>query len=99
MRRKKAPKRVGVVSILLAGSVGYLLGSAHITAFRSADLSAAEAVALRFPQDWKDASVATAAAIRTAAMTLRAQKSTDVARADVTSADVTRVMATTSDAQ
>ena len=102
MRRKNAPKRGRVVPILLAGSVGYLLGSAHITAFRSTDLSAAESVALRFPQDWKDASVATGAAIRTAALKLRGQKSVvvasaDIANADVASANVTTVMATTSD--
>jgi hypothetical protein len=83
MRQRKAPKRGRVVPILLAGSVGYLLGSAHITAFRSTDLSAAEAVALRFPQDWKDASIATAAAVRTAAMKLHAPKNADVASADV----------------
>src|ERR1700722_3450578 len=83
MRQRKAPKRGRVVPILLAGSVGYLLGSAHITAFRSTDLSAAEAVALRFPQDWKDASIATAVAVRTAAMKLHAPKNADVASADV----------------
>jgi hypothetical protein len=102
MRRKSAPKRGRVVPILLAGSVGYLLGSAHIPALRSTDLSAAESVALRFPQDWKDASVATGAAIRTAALKLRGQKSVvvasaDIANADVGSANITNVMATTSD--
>jgi hypothetical protein len=61
-----------------------LLGSAHITAFRSTDLSAAEAVALRFPQDWKDASIATAAAIRTAATRLHTPKNADVASAATT---------------
>ncbi len=97
MRRKNAPKRGRVVPILLAGSVGYLLGSAHITALRSTDLSAAESVALRFPQDWKDASVATGAAIRTAALKLHGQKSVVVSSVDVTGANITSVMATTSD--
>jgi hypothetical protein len=59
MRRTRALKRhrqqSRLIPILLAGGVGYLLGSAQITALRSTDLSAAEAVALRFPQDWRNA--------------------------------------------
>ena len=43
MRRKEAQKRAGVVPILLAGCVGYLLGNAHIAAFRSTDLTALSA--------------------------------------------------------
>jgi hypothetical protein len=82
MRRKQAHKRAGVVPILLAGCVGYLLGSAHIAAFRSTgltDLSAAESVALRFPLEWKDATLATGSLLRTAAMKLHAPRSTAVA--------------------
>jgi hypothetical protein len=91
MRRKKALKRGRVVPILLAGSVGYLLGSAHITALRGTDVSAAEAVAQRFPQDWKNdwknASLATATAIRSAALKLHTPKSMNVASAGVITAD------------
>jgi len=78
MRRKEAQKRAGVVPILLAGCVGYLLGNAHIAAFRSADLtdlSAAESVALRFPLESKDATLATGSLLRTAATKLRAPRS------------------------
>lgn len=93
MRRKEARKRAGVVPILLAGCVGYLLGNAHIAAFRSADvtdLSAAESVALRFPLELKDASLATGSLLRTAAMKLRGPRSAAVAGASVagTSTDV-----------
>ena len=92
MRRRLAPlgervpvvshKIIRVVPILLAGCVGYLLGSAHIGAFHGADLSAAEAVALRFPQDVRNASLTTAVALRSAATKLQA-KSPDLV-ADVT---------------
>ena len=78
MRRKEAQKRAGVVPILLAGCVGYLLGNAHIAAFRSTDLtalSAAESVALRFPLEWKDATLATGSLLRIAAMKLHAPRS------------------------
>jgi hypothetical protein len=91
MRRKKALKRSRripvLVPILLAGSVGYLLGSAHITALRGTDLSATEAVALRFPQNWKNASLATATAIRTAVLKLHTLKSVNVASAGAITAD------------
>jgi hypothetical protein len=97
MRRKEARKRAGVVPILLAGCAGYLLGNAHIAAFRSdslADLSvsqafgpqtfnaqgsASQAVALRFPLEWKDASLATASLLRTAATKLHPPRLTAVA--------------------
>ena len=85
MRRRQAPlgervpvvshKIVRVVPILLAGCVGYLLGSAHIEAFHASDLSAAEAVALRFPQDVRNASLTTAVALRSAATKLGPQSS------------------------
>ncbi len=92
MRRRQAPlgerapvvsyKIVRVVPILLAGCVGYLLGNAHIGDFHGADLSAAEAVALRFPQDVRNASVTTAVALRSAATKVHSQGSAIVA--DVT---------------
>jgi hypothetical protein len=79
MRRKKAQQRARAVPVfvpvLLAGCVGYLLGNAHIEAFRSGDSSAADTVASRFPQEWKDASRATAALFLTAAMKIDAAKS------------------------
>jgi hypothetical protein len=88
MRRKKAQQRARSVPIfvpvLLAGCVGYLLGNAHIEAFRSGDSSAADTVASRFPQEWKDASRATAALFLTAAMKIDATKSTVAAVAPAT---------------
>ena len=63
MRRNKAFKRGRVVAILLACGIGYLIGGWHSVALRSADLSAAETVALRFPQDWSDTSPATLASV------------------------------------
>jgi len=52
MRRKRALKRGRALSILVAGGVGYLLGGWQIVALRSStDLSAAQTVALRFPDD------------------------------------------------
>lgn len=54
MRRRRALRRGRVVSILVAGSIGYLAGAWHGAATRGADLSAAQAVALRFPLDWQD---------------------------------------------
>jgi|GEM_PF-654110 hypothetical protein len=77
MRGKRALKRhrqpSALAPILLAGFVGYLLGSAQITVLRSTDLSAAEAVALRFPQEWNRAVAVNAmpdgaAAMRAAAL-------------------------------
>jgi hypothetical protein len=55
MRRKTTLKRsrqrrVGVVHVVLAAGVGYWLGGSHITAMRSTNISAAETVALRFPE-------------------------------------------------
>jgi len=55
MRRKRALKRGRALSILVAGGVGYLLGGWQIVGLSSghssADLSAAQTVALRFPDD------------------------------------------------
>ena len=96
MRRIKAPlgervpvtshKIVRVVPILLAGCVGYLLGSAHIGAFQAADISAAEAIALRFPRDVRNASQTTAVALRSAATKLRPQSSANLVSANVADA-------------
>ena len=69
MRRKKAFKRGRAVSILVAGSIGYLIGSWNATAVRGTDPSAAQTVALRFPQDWNDAPAVQAAADAHAAAT------------------------------
>jgi hypothetical protein len=63
MRRRRAFKRGRVLSIVVAGFAGYVLGGWNGSAPRSPELSAAQAVALRFPQDLDDASAGTAAAI------------------------------------
>jgi hypothetical protein len=87
MRRNNAPGgdrrtlSIRVVPVLLAGCAGYLLGSAHIEAFRVTDISAAESVALRFPQDWKNASLAAATTLRTAAIKFHPRKPANVADA------------------
>jgi len=97
MRRSKAPGgdrvvSIRVVPVLLAGCIGYLLGSAHIEAFRVADMSAAEAVAQRFPQnwkqDWKSASFTATFALRTAAEKLHAPTSAFVAGTVAPGSDV-----------
>lgn len=54
MQRKSAWKRGRAVSILLAGGIGYLLGGWHAGTFHGADLSPAQTVALRFPEDRDD---------------------------------------------
>jgi hypothetical protein len=63
MRRRRAFKRGRVLSIVVAGFAGYVLGGWNGSAPRSPELSAAQAVALRFPQDLDDAAARTAAAI------------------------------------
>jgi hypothetical protein len=52
MRRKKALWGRRAVSVLIAGFVGYLVGGWNPSSSHNADLSAAQTVALRFPQDW-----------------------------------------------
>jgi hypothetical protein len=56
-----------LIPLIAACGAGYVIGAWHVTALRSAgDSSAAEAVALRFPQEWTAASPAiTLAAMRT----------------------------------
>ncbi len=44
--------------IVFAGMIGYLIGGWHPTALQSQDLSAAQSVALRFPQQWESAAPA-----------------------------------------
>jgi hypothetical protein len=62
MRRKKTFKHSRIVATLAAGFVGYLIGGWQPLALRSMNLSAAQSVALRFPQDWNDASPAESSA-------------------------------------
>jgi len=62
MRGDKTRKRVWLASILLAGSIGYLLGGWRTVAIRSTGLSPAETVALRFPEDRNDSLPASPAA-------------------------------------
>lgn len=59
MGRDKGLTRGRAFPVLLAGMIGYLIGGWHPTALRSQDLSAAQSVALRFPQQW-DRSASTA---------------------------------------
>jgi hypothetical protein len=61
MRRKKAFKRGRVLSIIVAGFAGYVIGGWNGSVPRSPALSAAQSVALRFPQDLADASPVTVA--------------------------------------
>jgi hypothetical protein len=61
MRRKQAFKRGRVLSIVVAGFAGYVIGGWNGPVPRSPELSAAQAVALRFPQDLDEASPVTVA--------------------------------------
>ncbi len=61
MRRKQAFKRGRVLSIVVAGFAGYVIGGWNGSVPRSPALSAAQSVALRFPQDLDDASPVTMA--------------------------------------
>ncbi len=61
MRRERASKSGRVVSILAAGAIGYLLGGWNTTALRGTNLSPAQTVALRFPEDQYAAVTSTAA--------------------------------------
>jgi hypothetical protein len=66
MRRKSASKRGRLLPLLAACAFGYLAGAWHVAALREAGhSSAAEVVAQRFPQEWKNpAAVTLAAAVR-----------------------------------
>ena len=70
MRRRQALKRGPVLSIVVAGFAGYVIGGWNGSVSRS-DLSAAQAVALRFPQDLDDASPITVAFATTANAAVR----------------------------
>jgi hypothetical protein len=77
MRRNKTHKRGRVASsrvvpILLAGGIGYVIGGVNTTALRTADVSAAETVALRFPDHWDNGAVQVAPTALTSAMNARA---------------------------
>jgi len=77
MRRNKTHKRgrvasLRVVPILLAGGIGYVIGGVNTTALRTTDVSAAETVALRFPDHWDNGVVQIAPAALTSAMNARA---------------------------
>jgi hypothetical protein len=61
MRRKQAFKRGRVLSIVVAGFAGYVIGGWNGSVPRSPELSAAQSVALRFPQDLGEASPVTVA--------------------------------------
>ncbi len=55
-QQTRTSKRGRLIPMLAACSIGYLIGAWHVTALRSGgNSSAAEAVALRFPQDWSAA--------------------------------------------
>src|ERR1700722_310386 len=66
MRRYKTQKRgrerpmgrlqARLVSLLVLGGIGCLISGWHTEALRSTEISAAEAVALRFPETWRDVS-------------------------------------------
>jgi hypothetical protein len=61
MRRKQAFKRGRVLSVVIAGFAGYVIGGWNGSVPRSSELSAAQAIALRFPQDLAEASPLTVA--------------------------------------
>ena len=71
MRRRQALKRGRVLSIVVAGFAGYVIGGWNGSVPRSSELSAAQAVALRFPQDLDDASPVTVAFATTANAAVR----------------------------
>src|ERR1700685_3851989 len=61
MRRRQAFKRGRVLSIVIACFAGYVIGGWNGSVPRSPELSAAQSVALRFPQDLAEASPVTVA--------------------------------------
>jgi hypothetical protein len=58
MQRRKTRKRGRTVLVLVAGGIGYLIGGWQTAGLRGSDPSAAQSVALRFPQEWNGAAVA-----------------------------------------
>ena len=71
MRRRQALKRGRVLSIVVAGFAGYVIGGWNGSVPHGTALSAAQAVALRFPQDLGDASPVTVAFATTANAAVR----------------------------
>jgi len=61
MRRKQAFKRGRVLAVVVAGFAGYVIGGWNGSVPRSSELSAAQAIGLRFPQDLDEASPLTVA--------------------------------------
>ena len=51
MRRDRAWQRSRALWILAAGGIGYLIGGWHAVTLSRTDISPAQAVALRFPED------------------------------------------------
>jgi hypothetical protein len=67
MRRRTASKRGRLLPLLAACAFGYLTGALHVAALREAGhSSAANVVAQRFPNEWKQPPAVTLAAMRTA---------------------------------
>jgi hypothetical protein len=72
MRPRTTSKRGRRIPVLLAAAAGYLIGGWQSPALRSFDLSAAQSIALRFPQAWNDASLNDASAAATTSAPLSA---------------------------
>jgi hypothetical protein len=67
MRRRTASKRGRMLPLLAACAFGYVTGAWHVAALREAGhSSAADVVAQRFPQEWKQPPAVTVAAVRNA---------------------------------
>lgn len=65
MLRRTGSKRGRVLPLLAACAFGYVTGAWHVAALREAGHgSAADVVALRFPQEWKQPAAVTVAAVR-----------------------------------
>ncbi len=82
MGRKKALARNRAYPALVAGVVGYLIAGWHPAATRTQSLSAAQSVALRFPQQWDTASPAASAADLSPAATVSDASATTAASGD-----------------
>jgi hypothetical protein len=67
MRRKRAFKGSRLIPILAAAGIGYLLGNWNATAHHEQSPSAAQTVALRFPQDLKNVAAPARAALSASA--------------------------------
>lgn len=75
MQGRQTLKCGRMLPVLVAGGIGYLIGGWQTAALRNTDLSAAAVVALRFPQAWKDAALATKTFASSPAMNVRATSS------------------------